>query len=61
MYFLICTLSGSATDPLYFDVDPDPEIHFQEKWIRIWPNIEKFQFFLFFSVKDIIIETVFFL
>ena len=24
-----------------------------------WPNIEKFQFFLFFSVKDIIHETIF--
>ena len=33
------TLECSVSDPLHFDVGPDPRIHFREKWIR--PNIKK--------------------
>ena len=44
----LCNYVHSVSDPLHFDVDPDPT------------RPKKFQFFLFFSVKDIILKTAYF-
>jgi len=57
----VLTISASVADPLHFDVDPDPRIHFREKWIRIRlrnrPKIGKISIF---SVRDILLKTLFF-